>query len=227
MVAKGDGTRERLVAAAEALILRHGYAGTSLDDLLRATGLTKGAFFHHFKSKAELARAVVERYAESDYALFAEWAARADRLSDDPLERVLIFLRLFEEFLDGLEAPLAGCVFAAFTHESATMGPEIQAYIRERLGLWQQLFEDKLRALIAARPPAQPVTASGLAELIVTLIEGGLIMGNALEDRRFLQRQSRQVRTYLELLFKGAPAGGDQTSRPSASPSRSMSSPSL
>jgi TetR/AcrR family transcriptional repressor of nem operon len=208
MAAKGDGTRERLVAAAEALILERGYAGTSLDDLLRATGLTKGAFFHHFRSKAELARAVVERYAESDYALFAEWAARADRLSDDPLERVLIFLRLFEEFLDGLEAPLAGCVFASFTHEGAAFGPDIRAYIRERLGLWQNLFQKKLAALVAARPPIVPVGATELAELIVTLIEGGLIMGNALEDRRFLQRQSRQYRTYLELLFKGAPTGG-------------------
>lgn len=208
MAAKGDGTRERLVAAAEALILGHGYAGTSLDDLLRATGLTKGAFFHHFRSKAELARAVVERYAESDYALFAEWAVRADRLSDDPLERVLIFLRLFEEFLDALEAPLAGCVFAAFTYESAIMGPEIQAYIRERLGLWRQLFEERLAALIAARPPALPVTARELAELIVTLIEGGLIMANALQDRRFLQRQSRQYRAYLELLFRGAAKTG-------------------
>jgi TetR/AcrR family transcriptional repressor of nem operon len=205
MAGRGDATRERLVAAAEALILENGYAGTSLDDLLLATGLTKGAFFHHFRSKAELARAVLEAYAARDLALFADWAARAERLSDDRLEQLLIFLRLFEEFLDGLDAPLPGCVFAAYTYERAKLDPEIHVYIRERLDRWRALFETRLEALLADRPAARPVSARELAELIVTVIEGGLVLGNAYGDRAFLQRQSRQVRTFLELLFR--PAG--------------------
>ena len=201
MATKGDGTRERLLVAAERLILEQGYADTSLDDVLRVTGLTKGAFFHHFKSKADLGRAVVERYAENDYALFADWSAKADRLSDDPYERVLIFLRLFEEFLAGLSQPLTGCVFASYTYESGKLAPEIGVYIRERLRMWQQLYEVKLAALIEARPPALPVSAAELAEMIVTLIEGGFVMGNAHADPTLLQRQSRLFRHYLQLLF--------------------------
>ena len=50
--------------------------------------------------------------------MVSEWSARADRLSDDPLEPVLIFLRLLEAWLDGLAEPVAGCVFASFTAES-------------------------------------------------------------------------------------------------------------
>jgi TetR/AcrR family transcriptional repressor of nem operon len=202
MPAKGDATRERLLAAAEALILRHGYAGMSLDELLRATGLTKGAFFHHFASKAELARAVVERYADTDLALFEGWSERADRLSDDPLERVLIFLRLFEDHLDGLGEPLAGCVFASFAYERAQFSPELHAYVRERLGRWQAVYARKLDALVAARPPALPVTPGELAEMIVTLIEGGFVTANIQGDRHLLQRQSRQFRNYLNLLFR-------------------------
>src|SRR5262245_1437083 len=110
MARKGDNTRERILEKSESLVLSQGYAGTSIDDILRATDLTKGAFFHHFADKAELGRAVIERYAARDFALFEDWSERADRLSDDPLERTLIFLRLFEEFLDGLPAPLTGCV---------------------------------------------------------------------------------------------------------------------
>jgi TetR/AcrR family transcriptional repressor of nem operon len=204
VAAKGESTRERLLEVAQGLVLERGYAGTSLDDILQATGLTKGAFFHHFRSKADLGRAVVERYAAADFALFDEWSRRADRLTDDPLERVLVFLRLFEEFLDGLEAPLAGCVFASYTYESRSFPPEIHGFIRERLLDWQRLYETKLEALIEARPPAAPVTARELAEMIVTLIEGGILMAAAYRDRGFLQRQSRQYRHFLELLFPRA-----------------------
>lgn len=206
MAAKGEATREKLTAAAEELILKKGYAGTSLDEVLAETGLTKGAFFHHFKSKADLARAVVERYAEADGALFAEWSARADRLSEDPLERVLIFLKLFEEHLDGLGRPFPGCVFAAYTYSREAFAPEIHAYIRERFADWMRLYEEKLEALVSARPPAVPITARSLAEMIVTIIEGGFVLALALDDATWLQRQSAGYRRYLELLFRARSA---------------------
>lgn len=201
MSAKGTATRERIVTAAQALILERGYAGMTLDDVLGATGLTKGAFFHHFKGKAELARAVAEHYAESDFRLIGEMSARADRLADDPFDRVLVFLKLFEEFIDGLGKPFPGCVFASYTYESHQFGPEVHAYIRDRLQTWIGQYERKLEALIAARPPVRPVTARGLAEMITSIVQGAFVMANALDDATWLQRQSAQYRGYLELLF--------------------------
>lgn len=201
MATKGESTRERIVAASEKLILEQGFAGTSLSDILAATGLTKGAFFHHFADKDELGRAVLERYAVNDYLLFEQWAREADELTDDPLERCLVFLKLFEKYLLGLDQPLAGCVFASYAYEAQNFGVGTTAYIRERLLLWQRLYEQKFEALIAARPARQPVTATELAEMMVTMIEGGLMMGKAFADRELLPRQLRQLRNYLQLLF--------------------------
>jgi TetR/AcrR family transcriptional repressor of nem operon len=67
---------------------------------------------------------------------------------------------------------------------------------------------EKLDALIAARPPAVPVTARGLAELIVTIVEGGFVLALALDDATWLQRQSAGYRRYLELLFRPPGAAG-------------------
>ncbi len=202
MAARGEATREKLLAAAEALILRNGYAGATVDEVLAETGATKGAFFHHFKSKADLARAVVERYTANDFALFEEWSARADRLSDDPLDRMLIFLKLFEEFLDGLGAPFPGCVFASYTLETHQFDDAMRAYLKEKFGEWIAMFEIKLDALVKARPPARPVTARALAEMIGSIIEGGFILAKAFDDKDWAQRQCAQYRAYLELLFK-------------------------
>lgn len=202
MGTKGERTREIILAKAEALILEKGFAGMTLDELLAETGFTKGAFFHHFKGKADLARSVVERYAKNDFGLFSSWARQADRLSDDPLERILIFLKLFEEFLDHLAGPFPGCVYASYTYESRNFDETLHAFIRSSLDAWVGLYEEKLEALIAARPPALPVTARGLAEMIATIVEGGFIMANAMNDATWLQRQSAEYRRYLEMLFR-------------------------
>ena len=61
MARDGTATRIRLLDAAQGLVLERGFAGTSVDDVLSEAASTKGAFFHHFSSKAELGRALVER----------------------------------------------------------------------------------------------------------------------------------------------------------------------
>jgi AcrR family transcriptional regulator len=57
---KGDLTRRHILDAAAAAFARGGYAGTSLNDLIKAAGITKGGFYFHFPSKEALALAVIE-----------------------------------------------------------------------------------------------------------------------------------------------------------------------
>ena len=61
-----EKTKASILDAAEALILDHGFGATSVDAVVARAGITKGAFFHHFPSKAELGRALIERFAQAD-----------------------------------------------------------------------------------------------------------------------------------------------------------------
>jgi TetR/AcrR family transcriptional repressor of nem operon len=202
MVDRGASTRERILAAAEPLVLQQGFAGTSLEDILSAARLTKGAFFHHFKGKSDLARALVERYAGNDYELFRRFAEQANAVSDDPLDALLIFVRLFEDSMQGLAEPPAGCVFAAYTHESLQFDPSIHDFVAESLRRWSKLYEDKFEAVLARYRPRRPVSARELAEMIVAIIEGGFILSRSYRDAALVARQSRQFRQYVELLFE-------------------------
>lgn len=201
MGTKGAETRERILATAEPLILRQGFAGTSIDDILKATGLTKGAFFHHFAGKNDLAKALVERYARNDYALFEGFATESETASADPLEQCLDFLRRFEDFIENLSEPLAGCVFAAYTYESLQFDPAIHAFIGQSLRRWSALYEKKFEAILARYRPAQTTSARELAEMIVAIVEGGFILSRSYNDPVIVARLSRQFRQYLELLF--------------------------
>ena len=71
---RGSATRQHILAMATEEFLAHGYTGTSLSDLIRAAGITKGGFYHHFPSKEALAVEVVR-------VRQAEWAARVVQAS--------------------------------------------------------------------------------------------------------------------------------------------------
>lgn len=81
---RGEATRQRLLAAARQLFGERGYEDTSVEDVLSASGVARGALYHHFKGKAELFDAVAE-------AVFAEVASTTDvaaRAGATPLERL-------------------------------------------------------------------------------------------------------------------------------------------
>ena len=93
-----EATRSALVEAARSRFAEHGFAGTSIDDIARDAGLTKGAVYHHFTNKEQLFEQVFEQ-------LEAELAARgaqAARGGADPLDALA---RGFESFLDAALEP--------------------------------------------------------------------------------------------------------------------------
>jgi TetR/AcrR family transcriptional repressor of nem operon len=200
---QGRSTKDRILDSAQTIVLEKGFSATSLDDILKATGVTKGAFFHHFRSKADLAHKLVERFAEQDFAAFEEWNRRADTLAEDPYQAVVLFLKFFEEWLDGLPEPFAGCLFAVYVYENSLFDLEVNDYVHKSLKRWQGYYEGKFAAAIAARPPKLDVSARDLAETIVALLEGAFILSRAYGDPGLPTRQSRLFRGYLKLLFEG------------------------
>ncbi|MGE0652816.1 MAG: TetR/AcrR family transcriptional regulator [Alphaproteobacteria bacterium] len=198
---KGSDTRERILDAAQALILARGFAGTSLDDILKATKLTKGAFFHHFRSKADLGSVLVHRFAERDMAAFEEWSRRADALADDPLQAAMVFLKLFEEELKGLPEPFPGCMLASYVYEREQFDADVLEYVAEVFRKWSNYFEARFEQVMKTRKPKVAVSARELAEMIVSILEGAFILSRAYNEPKLIVRQSELFRQHLQLLF--------------------------
>src|SRR6266540_3411787 len=77
---RGSATRQHILAVATEELLAHGYTGTSLSDLIRAAGVTKGGFYHHFRSKEALAVEVV-RARQAECAELSEDAKLAPQIA--------------------------------------------------------------------------------------------------------------------------------------------------
>lgn len=201
MAKKSEHTRDRILDEAEKLVMAQGFAATSIDDILNAAELTKGAFFHYFKGKGDLARTLVERHAQKDLAMFEDFAAQAEAKSPDPLEQIFLFLEGFEEYISKSNDPSPGCMYAIYTYESMQFEPSIRDFVTDTLRKWTSIYVRKFQDVLDRYEPALPVTARQLAEMIVSVVEGALILQRAYGDARMTSRQSAQFRNYLSLLF--------------------------
>jgi len=201
MAKKSKHTRDRILDEAEKLVMAQGFAATSIDDILNAAELTKGAFFHYFKGKGDLARTLVERHAQKDLAMFENFAAQAEAKSPDPLEQIFLFLEGFEEYISKSNDPSPGCMYAIYTYESMQFEPSIRDFVTDTLRKWTSIYVRKFQDVLDRYEPALPVTARQLAEMIVSVVEGALILQRAYGDARMTSRQSEQFRNYLSLLF--------------------------
>ena len=194
-------TRERILDAAQALILDHGFGATTVDAVVTRAGITKGAFFHHFAAKSDLARALVDRYAQMDRAHLAGHLERARKLASDPLQQVLVLIGLYEEDFEALDAPFPGCLFASYIYENKLFEEGTLEVLRESTLLWRHTMREMLEKVAAAHPPRIPVDLESLADLFYALTEGSFIMTKTLADKTLLARHARHLRNYLELLF--------------------------
>lgn len=190
--------------AAEASILDTGFAATSVGTIVERAGLTKGAFFHHFPSKSDLAHALVERYAALDAEHLETFMDRAERLSRDPLQQLLIFVGLFEEAMDELTDPFPGCLFASYVYEAQLFDARTHAIIRDAVAMWRERLGEKIRAAAAAHPPVLDVDLDALTDMMWVVFEGAFLLSKTAREPGVVAAQLRQHRNYLELLFGAA-----------------------
>jgi AcrR family transcriptional regulator len=205
MGSKGEQTREHILATAEQLILQRGYSGTSIEQIIGESGITKGGFFYHFDGKNDLARNLMLRYLEQDAAFFDGLMHRACTLSEDPLQQFLIFLKLLAEAMQDLPGTHPGCLVASFTYESHQFDDDVRQLGADGMRSWRRLFSAQLEKACAAHPMRVEQSVEELADLLTSVIEGGVLMSRCLGDRALLPNQLLQYRDYVRLLFDAAP----------------------
>jgi TetR/AcrR family transcriptional repressor of nem operon len=198
----GERTKERILEAAQALVLRRGFAATSVDAIQADAGISRGTFFYHFPSKDDLARALIERYAEADRELVDRLMRRAETLATDPLQQALTFIALHEELFEDVSPEEAGCLFASYSYEAGVIDADTHRLITDSIDLWRRTLGGKLAEAMKGHEPLIPdVDPYLLADVAYGVLQGAIILRRSLDDPGLMARHVRQFRNYLELLF--------------------------
>lgn len=201
MSRSGITTKERILDVAMQLVFENGYGGMTVDQIIAGAGITKGAFFHHFKTKNDLAQALLERYIQMDDDLLHDLMGRAEQLSRDSLQQYLIFVGLLEETLRKLNGAPPGCLIASYIYQLELFSPQTQQAVISGFKEWEQVLVAKLVAAMDKHKPKLAVTAEQLYDNLIALFEGGVILSKVYRKAATLADQVAQHKNYVELLF--------------------------
>jgi AcrR family transcriptional regulator len=198
---KGERTRERILDFAYDAIIHKGFAGTSIDELVEAAGITKSGFFYHFKDKGDLARQLLVRFLAEDDEVMDQLTLRAQQLVDDPLQRFLLFLNLYAEMVDAMEELHPGCLVASIVYQDQMFDGVVQRLNSEAVIRWRARFLGWFEAIEEKYAPVYAVEREALADGLSAVVEGSIVLAKALDDRNLMGRQLRLFRDMVKTTY--------------------------
>lgn len=176
---KGEQTRQAIIEKAAPLFNQRGFAGCSMADIMEATGLEKGGVYRHFSSKEELAAEVFR------YAMQAAFDTRS--IADEPQLDAVAKLRLMVERFVTVPSPLpGGCPLLNAAIDTDDGNPQLRALVQKALAQWKRRIGKIVQQGIADGQIARSVDPQSIANLIISTLEGALMIARLEGSRRAL-----------------------------------------
>ncbi|HET7245903.1 MAG TPA: TetR/AcrR family transcriptional regulator [Streptosporangiaceae bacterium] len=182
LTARGAATKARIVAAAASLVYERGIAGTSLDDVMAATGTSKSQLYHYFADKDALLHEVVK--AQLGRIIAAQEAAHLHEVSSwDGLQRWC------EHFVTTTRATqgAGGCPLGSLVGQLADQSEPARRVLAQCFAEWQSYLSDGFEAMRNNGELAAQADPAELALTLMSALQGGLLMAQATRSARPLE----------------------------------------
>lgn len=182
LTSRGALSRARIVDATAGLMLERGAAGTSLDEVIAASGTSKSQLYHYFEDKDDLTRAVVRRQAER--------VMEAQLPPGERLASIAALRRWRDRIVEGQRSGgfVGGCPVGSLANELADSGDDVRAVLQDCFVAWQDQIADGLRVMQARGRIRASVDPDALAESIMAALQGGLLLAKVHRSSRPLER---------------------------------------
>jgi TetR/AcrR family transcriptional repressor of nem operon len=190
-------SKTKLLNAALHVIRARGYAATTVDEICHEAGVTKGSFFHHFKSKDELALAAAAYWGTTTEGFFAAAPYRQLR---DPLERLLGYVEFRCEILQG-ELPDYTCLLGTLVQETYATHPDIRRACDEALSAHVAELTRDVEAAKRLYAPEATWSADSVGYFIQSVLQGAFIFAKAKQGPEVARESLAHLRRYLGVLF--------------------------
>lgn len=190
-------SKTKLLNAALHVIRVKGYAATTVDDICHAASVTKGSFFHHFKSKDELALAAAAHFSAITENFFA---AAPYHQPQDPLERLLGYVD-FRASIMGGELPDYTCLLGTLVQEAYSTHPDIRAACDKGMSTHIAALASDIEAAKQRYVPDATWSAESVGYFIQSVLQGAFIFAKAKQTTDVAHESLTHLRRYLEALF--------------------------
>ena len=188
-------TKEHIIEVASRLMHVRGYNHTSIDDVLKESGVGKGNFYYHFKSKEELGYAIIESNLRqfSDHVLLRAFGNQKDAITQ------------IEDFLDSileLQRQLncaGGCPMGNMAMEMSDIHEGFRKKFQEVFESWRIQVARALQKAKASRQLSGDVDPAQLAQFLIAGIEGGILLTKVKKDIKILENCFKELKTHIRM----------------------------
>lgn len=196
-VSKGELTRDWIIRQAAVLFNTRGFANTSIQDIMAATGLKKGGIYNHFQSKQEITL-LAFTYA---FDLVRQRIRQAVAQAKDNDDRFESILRVYEDFVRDPPLP-GGCPLlnAATEVDDADADPELHRKVRSAMDYVRKLWREAVRKGVAEGELRADVDPGTVATVALSLLEGAVMLSRLYRDDSYLRQGMMHLREYLNSL---------------------------
>lgn len=189
-------SQERLIQATQALILRHGYCATTVDQICGEAGLTKGSFFHHYANKDAIGCAAIDAWGAMGTSLYsAAWSDPAV----DPLAQLNRMFDIMISF-NKRDEPCA-CVIGMMAQELAQSHPELAALCAKHLDDWTQHVARMLDGAKKRHKTVKPFDSQRVGWFLNSIWQGSMLLGKVRRTPQTIVDNIEQARAYVAALF--------------------------
>jgi AcrR family transcriptional regulator len=192
-----DATRTRILEAAFREIYHKGFQGMRLDDVLRQTGLTKGALYHHFPNKMSLGYAVVDELIAG--AMAGIWVA-ALQDSQDPIGAIIQLIQNLARGHGPFEAVTQGCPLNNLAQEMSPLDEGFRIRVNRVFQTWSRCLVEALESGKLHGAVRQELDSERAATFVIAAVEGCIGMAKNAQSLERLQVCTTSLVEYLDSL---------------------------
>jgi TetR/AcrR family transcriptional repressor of nem operon len=191
---EGRSTRDAIISAALKLMRLHGYHATSLDDVLRESGVGKGNFYHYFRSKEELGYAILDELIR-DFIDRTLEPCFADA-EGDPIAQIGCFLdRVLAGHRD--RNCIGGCPLGNLASELSDVHEGFRTRLAGVFSAWHDRFTRALTAAQVRGRVTPDCAPAAVAQFLVASLEGAILMAKLTKDIAVMERSVGEMKRYL------------------------------
>ena len=191
-------TRLRILLAAMDLFQTKGYGSTSISDILSRSQTNSGSLYHFFPGKQDVLIGVLELYRDGIHRMLLEPAWQG---VEDPIERIFALLNSYRRALLESEC-VYGCPIGSLALELHEPDPPVRELLAANFTGWTRAIGNCLTAGAERLPHGTDI--QGLAEFILTTMEGGVMQARTHRDIAYFDRSIDQLRHHMDMLGQSA-----------------------
>ena len=189
-----ERTRERLLQAAFREVYRSGFQGAGLDSILAATGVTKGALYHHFGSKEALGYAIVEEIVA---ALPRDKWLRPLQEGKDPIDALIDIVQATSVRPKDVQG---GCPLANLAQEMSLLDEQFRRRLEKIFNDWEQGIATALRRGQSQGTVRRDLVPEETASFLIAMYEGYIVLAKNAQDAKVLEVGIRNIVGWLRSL---------------------------